>query len=47
MLKAGERTGVNITLTVGDVGQTIEVAGSAELLQTESTQVGADIESNL
>src|SRR3954462_7746556 len=36
LLKAGERTGVNITLTIGDAGQTIEVAGAAELLQTES-----------
>ncbi len=43
LLKAGERTGVNITLTIGDAGQTIEVAGTAELLQTESTQVGAAI----
>src|SRR4051812_29567862 len=43
LLKAGERTGVNITLTVGDVGQTVEVTGAAPLLQTESTQVGAAI----
>jgi len=42
-LKAGERTGVNITLTVGDIGQTVEVVSSAPLLQTESTQVGAAI----
>ena len=33
----------NITLTVGDVGQTVEVTASAPLLQTESTQVGASI----
>ncbi|HVW84232.1 MAG TPA: carboxypeptidase-like regulatory domain-containing protein, partial [Bryobacteraceae bacterium] len=25
VLKAGDRTGVNITLTIGDVGQTVEV----------------------
>ena len=45
LLKAGERTGVNITLTIGDAGQTIEVAATAPLLQTESTQVGAAIDS--
>jgi hypothetical protein len=44
-LKAGERTGVNIALTVGDIGQTVEVSASAPLLQTESTQVGAGINS--
>ena len=45
LLTAGERTGVNISLTVGDVGQTVEVTSSAPLLQTESTQVGAAINS--
>ena len=45
LLRAGERTGVNITLTLGDVGQTVEVTGAAELLQTESTQVGAAMNS--
>src|SRR5579863_4617470 len=43
LLSAGERTAVNISLTVGDVDQTVEVAASAPLLQTESTQVGADL----
>lgn len=43
VLNAGERTGVNIALTLGDIGQTIEVTASAPLLQTESTQVGAAI----
>ncbi len=43
LLKAGERTAVNITLTVGDVGQTVEVTAAAPLLQTESTQVGASM----
>jgi hypothetical protein len=42
-LKAGERTGVNIALTIGDIGQTVEVSASAPLLQTESTQVGASL----
>ena len=43
LLKAGERTGITISLTLGDVGQTIEVSSNAQLLQTESTQVGASI----
>src|SRR5580704_7065674 len=47
LLSAGERTGVNITLTVGDVGQTVEVAAEAALLQTESTQVGADLNTKM
>jgi hypothetical protein len=45
LLTAGERTGINITLTVGDIGQTVEVQASAPLLQTESTQVGAALNS--
>src|SRR5437764_9753332 len=40
LLKAGERTGLDIRLTIGDVGQTVEVAAASPLLQTESTQVG-------
>lgn len=47
VLTAGERTGINITLTVGDIGQTVDVAARAELLQTESTQVGAALDTNL
>src|SRR5215472_11666759 len=43
ILTAGERTAVVITLTVGDVGQTVEVTASGEILQTESTKVGADL----
>jgi len=43
LLKAGERTGVDITLTIGDVGQTVEVTAATPLLQTESTQVGASM----
>jgi len=45
ILSAGERTGIVITLTVGDVGQTVEVTASAPILQTESTQIGADLNS--
>src|SRR6185312_6364344 len=47
LLKAGERTGVSISLSVGDVGQTVEVTASAPLLQTESTQVGASMNSKI
>src|SRR5262245_43006696 len=43
LLKAGERTGVNIALIIGEVGQTVEVTTAAPLLQTESTQVGASM----
>jgi len=42
-LKSGERTGINIALTIGDIGQTVEVSAAAPLLQTESTHVGANI----
>ena len=45
VLTPGERTGISLTLTVGDVGQTVEVSASAQLLQTESTQVGAALDS--
>ncbi len=44
ILKVGERTGVTITLTVGDITQTVDVAASATILQTESTQVGAALD---
>ncbi len=44
VLSAGERTAVNLTLTVGDVGQTVEVTAAAPLLQTEGTQVGATVD---
>ncbi|SPF44855.1 TonB-dependent receptor [Candidatus Sulfopaludibacter sp. SbA4] len=47
LLTAGERTGITITLTVGDINQTVEVAASAPLLQTESTQIGADLNTKM
>lgn len=47
VLSAGERTGVNLTLTVGNIDQTVDVAAQAELLQTESTQVGAALETKM
>jgi hypothetical protein len=45
ILNPGERSNVNITLQIGDVGQTVEVTATAALLQTESTQVGAALDS--
>ncbi len=45
ILTAGERTGVNIQLTLGDIGQTVEITAAAPLLQTESTQIGASLNS--
>ena len=44
-LTAGDRTGINLTLTVGDIGQSIEVTAGAPLLQAESTIIGADLSS--
>ncbi len=41
ILTVGERTGITIALTVGEMTQTVDVSASAQLLQTESTQVGA------
>ncbi len=45
LLTAGDRVGANITLTVGEVTQILEVSAEAPLLQTESTIVGANINS--
>src|SRR5580692_11277108 len=44
ILTVGERTGINIALTVGDITQTVDVTASATILQTESTQVGAALD---
>ena len=44
LLTAGDRVGANIALTVGEVNQSVEVTASSPLLQTESTIVGADID---
>src|ERR1017187_7344331 len=43
LLQAGERTAVNIELTVGAAAETVEVQATAPLLQTESTRMGSDI----
>jgi hypothetical protein len=47
LLTAGERSGVNVTLTVGNVDQTVEVTEAGALLQTESTQVGSALNAKL
>ena len=44
ILTVGERTGINIALTVGDITQTVDVSASGTILQTESTQVGAALD---
>ena len=43
MLVGGDRVGVPITLAVGNVTESIEVSAQAPLLQTESTTLGADL----
>ncbi|MCC7176256.1 MAG: TonB-dependent receptor [Bryobacterales bacterium] len=44
---AGDRVGLNIQLTVGEVSQSVEVTAAAALLQTESTIVGQTLQSKL
>jgi len=46
LITAGDRIGVNITLQIGDVSQTVEVEAQAPLLQTESSAQGANINMN-
>lgn len=45
VVTAGERVGVPITLTVGDVSESVVVSAEAALLQTESTTLGAHLSS--
>lgn len=45
ILTAGDRVGVNISLTLGEVSQSVDIVAEAPLLQTESTIVGANIDS--
>jgi hypothetical protein len=45
VLTAGDRVGINLQLTVGEITQSVEVTADAPLLQTESTIVGANITS--
>jgi hypothetical protein len=43
LVTAGDRIGVNLTLPVGNVSESIEVSANAPLLQTENTAQGADL----
>ncbi len=43
VVSGGERIGVNLTLPIGDITQSVQVAAEAPLLQTESTALGATI----
>ncbi|MBC7924883.1 MAG: TonB-dependent receptor [Bryobacteraceae bacterium] len=45
VLTAGDRTGVNITLSLGEISQTVEILADSPLLQTESTVLGANVTS--
>lgn len=43
-LTAGDRTGVDFQMQVGEVSTNIEVTGEAAVLQTESTIIGASVD---
>jgi hypothetical protein len=43
LLNAGERTGVNLRLEVGEATQSVEVSASAPLLETEDATVGGGL----
>jgi hypothetical protein len=43
VVTAGDRIGVNLTLPVGQITESIEVSAAAPLLQTENTSQGADL----
>lgn len=44
-LTGGDRIGVNIQLTVGEMSQSVEITSSAPLLQTENTALGNTMQS--
>lgn len=45
VVNPGEPTSVNIAMTVGNVNETVEVTASAPLLQTESPELGQNLNS--
>jgi hypothetical protein len=45
VVSGGDRVGVPIALTVGDVNQAVEISAEAPLLQTENTTLGANLNS--
>src|SRR5689334_15780568 len=46
IVTGGDRVGVTLSLPVGDVSQSVEVQATAPLLQTETTRLGATINSS-
>jgi hypothetical protein len=42
-LTSGDRTAINVQLTLGDMSQSVEISAAAPLLQTESTIIGQDL----
>jgi hypothetical protein len=46
VVTAGSRVGIDLTLQVGAVNQAVAVNAEAPLLQTESTELGAHLDSN-
>ncbi|MEO8129944.1 MAG: carboxypeptidase regulatory-like domain-containing protein, partial [Bryobacteraceae bacterium] len=44
-LTAGDRSAVNLSLTVGEVNQSVEITTAAPVLQTESTIIGQTVNS--
>jgi len=45
LLGSGDRIGVNLTLAVGEITQSVEVSSAAPLLQTETTTLGNTMQS--
>jgi hypothetical protein len=45
LLGSGDRVGVNLTLAVGEISQSVEVSSAAPLLQTETTTLGNTMQS--
>ena len=43
VVTAGDRIGINLTLPIGQISESIEVSAAAPLLQTENTAQGADL----
>ena len=43
VITGGDRVGMNLVLTVGDVTQAVDVTAEAPLLQTESTTLGGEL----
>jgi hypothetical protein len=46
LVNPGQPTGVDVSLQVGNASQTVEVQAAAPLLQTESPEIGANLNTN-